>query len=61
MQLLSVDLLSAEFVDQIFTTIATVDPTRPKPPKTEKSRPNPWVGQPNHGQLRVSLLALARY
>jgi len=27
-----------------------VDPTQPNPPKTEKSRPNPWVN-PTHGQL----------
>jgi len=34
---------------QIFSTFAVVDPTQPKPPKTEKSRPNPTqpIGQPN--------------
>jgi len=39
---------------QIFSTFAVVDPTKPNPPKTEKSRPNPTqtnptqpMGQPN--------------
>jgi len=47
-QLLSVSLLSAEFADQIFISIAIVDPTEPNPPKTEKSRPNPT--RPNSTQ-----------
>ena len=37
--MLSFNLLSAEFADQIFSTIAIVDPTQP----------NPWVN-PAHGQ-----------
>jgi len=37
MQLLSVNLLSTEFADQIFSTIAIVDPTQPI------GQPNPWT------------------
>ena len=48
-QLLSVNLLSAVFSDQNFSTIAIVDTTLSNPPKIETSRPNPTqpVGQPN--------------
>jgi len=28
---------------QIFSTFPVVDPTQPNPPKTEKSRSNPWT------------------
>jgi len=55
-QVLSFNLLSAEFADQIFSTIAIVDPTQP----------NPWVN-PAHGQpaaarkKSIALTAMLQY
>ena len=53
--MLSVNLPSAEFADQIFSTTAIADPTQPTPQKTEKFRPNPTQPNPRvnptHGQL----------
>ena len=45
-QLLSVNLLRAEFAYQIVSTIATHK-------KNEKSRPNPTQSNPTHGQLTL--------
>jgi len=55
-QPLSFNLLSAELVDRIFSTIALVDLTQPthrKPNNLNSTQPNPWVN-PTHGQLCAS-------